>query len=205
MNLKNKMYIPQLSQQEKDSAGSSKESTVDSTNNNVYFTCGVTEESVSTLNKKLIEADMQCMALRSRFGIEDPEAIRIKLHISSYGGSVFAAWSAIDTILNSTTPVDTYVKGYAASAGTLMSVAGARRYITKNSYMLIHQLSSGHWGKYEELKDDMKNSETLMEHIKQHYMDRTSIPKTELKKILKHDLWWNAEKCVKYTLADRIV
>ena len=41
-----------------------------------------------------------------------------------------------------------------------------KRYIRKNACMLIHQLSGHMWGKFEEMKDDMKNSEMLMEKIK---------------------------------------
>ena len=34
--------------------------------------------------------------------------------------------------------------------------------------MLIHQLSSGMWGKFEDMKDDMKNNEMLMSKIIKH-------------------------------------
>ena len=36
----------------------------------------------------------------------------------------------------------TVIEGYTASAGTLISVYGRKRFIRKNTYMLIHQLSS---------------------------------------------------------------
>ena len=75
----------------------------------------------------------------------------------------------------------------------------------RHSYMLIHQLSSGMWGKYEELKDDMENNENLMKVIKDIYIKHTNIPKRELDKILKHDLWWDAKTCLKYGLIDEII
>ena len=71
--------------------------------------------------------------------------------------------------------------------------------------MLIHQLSSGMWGKYEELKDDMKKSEILMKRIREIYEERTKIPAKKLNEILKHDLWWDAETCLKYGLVDEII
>ena len=86
-----------------------------------------------------------------------------------------------------------------------MSVVGHRRLMHSHSYMLINQLSSGMWGKYEELKDDMENSENLMKVIKDIYIKHTNIPKRELDKILKHDLWWDAKTCLKYGLIDEII
>ena len=86
-----------------------------------------------------------------------------------------------------------------------MSVVGHRRLMHRHSYMLIHQLSAGMWGKYEELKDDMENNENLMKVIKDIYIKHTNIPKRELDKILKHDLWWDAKTCLKYGLIDEII
>ena len=45
----------------------------------------------------------------------------------------------------------------------------------------------------------------LMQIIKDIYDQRTKIPKREMDKILKHDLWWEAEKCLQYGLVDEII
>ena len=71
--------------------------------------------------------------------------------------------------------------------------------------MLIHQLSSVMWGKYEEMKDEMENLDLLMERIEEIYRAHCSIPKKELTEILKHDLWLDSAKCIKCGLADEIV
>lgn len=103
------------------------------------------------------------------------------------------------------TPVYTYIDGCAVSAGTIMSVCGKKRFMGENAYMLVHQLSSMHWGKYQELQDDMKNSDNLMKRIKKLYEEKTKIPKTKMDEILKHDLWWDAKTCLKYGLVDEIL
>jgi ATP-dependent Clp protease protease subunit len=71
--------------------------------------------------------------------------------------------------------------------------------------MLIHQLSAGSWGKYSDLVDDMENNTRLMEMIKKLYKEYTQVPDKELDEILKHDLWWDAEKCLEYGLVDKIL
>jgi len=70
--------------------------------------------------------------------------------------------------------------------------------------MLIHQLSSGSWGKMAELEDDFANNKKLMSKIKDIYKEHTEVPKKELSEILKHDLWWESDVCLKYGLVDEL-
>ena len=170
--------------------------------NRLYFYSEVTRSKNLTLNKSIVELANYYAAIGTNLSTEPAN---LYLHINSYGGSVFAGLSSVDYIINSKVPVTTIIDGCAASAATLMSVVGHRRLMHRHSYMLIHQLSSGMWGKYEELKDDMENNENLMKVIKDIYIKHTNIPKRELDKILKHDLWWDAKTCLKYGLIDEII
>jgi ATP-dependent protease ClpP protease subunit len=71
--------------------------------------------------------------------------------------------------------------------------------------MLIHQLSAMSWGKFRELQDDHINHTKLMETIKRIYDQYTKIPSKKLGEILDHDLWFDAETCIKYGLVDEIL
>jgi ATP-dependent protease ClpP protease subunit len=113
--------------------------------------------------------------------------------------------AAVDYIKNSKIPVHTIIDGCAASAATLMSCVAERRYMHKNACMLVHQLSGVMWGKFQEMEDDMENSKMLMDKIKNIYKEHTKIPKKELDNILKHDIWWEAEKCLEYGLIDELI
>ena len=103
------------------------------------------------------------------------------------------------------TPVYTYIDGFAASAATLISVVGKKRFITKNSLMLIHQLSGSDSGKYDELQDQMSNMKVLMDMIENIYLNHTYIQLNELEILLKKDIWLNAETCLKFGLVDEIL
>jgi ATP-dependent protease ClpP protease subunit len=138
----------------------------------------------------------------NNYGIENPV---IKLHITSYGGSVIAALSAIDCIQESKVPIHTIIDGYAASAATLISVHGVKRFIKKNASMLIHQLRSGVWGKMSEIEDDYLNLKKTDELIKKIYLDKTKLKKKDINNILKHDLDWNASECLENGLVDEIL
>ena len=55
-----------------------------------------------------------------------------------------------------------------------------------------------------EIEDSYKNLKGLMNRIKSHYKEYTTIPKDELKVMLKHDLWMNSDKCMEYGLVDEL-
>ena len=185
-----------------DDGDSESENRVSSANNRIYFYSEVNRTKVLSLNKNIQTIGTKLQNHANSLNIATPE---IYLHINSYGGSVFAGMAAVDYIRKSRADVVTVIDGCAASAATLMSVVGKRRLINEHSFMLIHQLSTSMWGKFEDLKDDMKNNELLMKVIKNIYEEHTKIPKKELSKILKHDLWWDAKTCLKYGLVDEII
>jgi ATP-dependent Clp protease protease subunit len=70
--------------------------------------------------------------------------------------------------------------------------------------MLIHQLSSECWGKMSEIEDEVSNLKALMVKLKSVYKEHTGIPKNELKRLLKHDLWLNSEQSIEYGLVDEV-
>jgi ATP-dependent Clp endopeptidase proteolytic subunit ClpP len=169
--------------------------------NHVYFYSEVSRESIFDLNMLLKEVEEENIITANKLNI-DP--IPIYLHINSYGGSVFAGFAAIDMIISCKVPVYTIIEGCAASAATMMSIVGAKRFIRPNSYMLVHQLSSGCWGKMNEIEDEYENLKELMKNIKSIYEKYAKIPKKDLTDVLKHDLWWNPEKCMSYGLVDEL-
>ena len=188
---------------ESDNPSNDDNNVVTSINNNIYFYSEVSRAKNLELNKKLVSLSTQLVNRSNSLGVTGHAPI--KLHINSYGGSLFAGFSSVDYVLNCPVPVHSIVDGCAASAATLFSVVAEKRYMNKHSFMLIHQLSSGMWGNYESLKDEMENYDLLMETIKNIYTEHTKIPKKILNQILKKDLWFDAETCLKHGLIDEII
>lgn len=170
-------------------------------NNHIYYYSSVNKKTVQELNIKLKEVENKLMNKYKDFNQHQEY---IYLHINSFGGSVFSAFSVIDTIKNLRIPVVSIIEGAAASAATLISVACDYRIIYETSYMLIHQLSSGSWGKMSELEDEMENLKELMNAIRKIYKEHTNIPDGEIDDILKRDIWWNAEISFSKGLVDEI-
>jgi ATP-dependent Clp protease protease subunit len=170
-------------------------------NNHIYFYSEVDRDSIFELIMLIREAEEENMITSLKLHIDN---VPIFLHINSNGGIIFEAFNAIDVIKSCRVPVYTIIEGATASAGTLISVVGIKKYICPNAYMLIHQLSSTCWGKMSEIEDEFKNLQELMDKIKDIYKKHTKISKKELEELLKHDIWLNSEKSLKYGLADEI-
>lgn len=167
--------------------------------NHIYFHAEVDRGSVFEMIEHLRTCELDNIVTAHNLCLDE---IPIYLHINSFGGSLFDAMTAIDAIQSCKVPVYTVIEGATASAGTLMSVVGTKRYMRPNAYMLIHQLSAGSWGKMAELEDEFENNKVLMDKIKNIYREHAAIPKKELADILKHDLWWDFETCKRYGLVD---
>lgn len=178
------------------------DSTVYSQHNHIYFRTGVNKTSIEKLLKEIRKLNHEYEELTKDKLIGSCSPAVIYLHISSYGGDVLEAYKAIDAIERSTMPVHTIVNGYAASAGSMMAICGKKRYMTPHSYILIHELSSGSYGKFKELKDSFTNFKTWMTDIAKLYAKRTKISVKKFDEYSKHDLWWGYKKCKKLGLVD---
>lgn len=173
-----------------------------SKNNRIYFYDSVDKGSITELIKLLgdIEEKHLDYAIKNKC---DPAPIY--LHINSYGGHVFQAFNAVDYIERMRVPVYTVIDGCAASAATIISVVGKKRFIGKYSFMLVHQLSSSFWGKLDKIEDEVENLRKLMTTIKNIYKKHTKMDKRRLDTILSKDLWWSSEECISQGLIDEIL
>lgn len=171
-------------------------------NNTIYFYSEVYRDKVLRLNK---EIDILSTNLLHTAAMQKSESPSIFLKINSRGGDLLCGFSASDAILSCKSPVITVVEGLCASAATLISVVGKERWITRNSMMLIHQLSSIMWGTYEEFEDHKKNIDKQMDMIRKLYLTYTKLDDKKLKELLKRDLLLDAEECLNLGLVDKII
>lgn len=186
-------------------SGSQGGSSVRVTENTIFFYADITEPNALEVNQALCDLDAKLTNTANFLGLGSVATPHINLRINSYGGSLFAGLAILDVIRNLKCNVHTYVDGAAASAATIISIAGTQRFIGKNSMMLIHQLTTGNYGKYSELEDDMENNKRLMKMIKDIYKQYTKVPMKNIDEILKHDLWFDSAKCLELGLVDNVI
>jgi len=178
-------------------------SVLEEVDNRIYFYAEIDRENILQLNKSLREKSN--LNIATAIQQESINPVPIYLHILSYGGNIFTGLAAMDEILKSKVDIYTIVDGCCASAATFLSVVGKKRFIKEHAFMLIHQLTGFMWGKYSEMTDSMQNFDHIMKTIKTVYKRFTKVPEEQLDGILDHDIWWDAETCLKYGLVDEII
>tara|TARA_B100001758_G_C18246934_1_gene523654 strand:+ start:85 stop:705 length:621 start_codon:yes stop_codon:yes gene_type:complete len=171
--------------------------TIFSNGNKVYFYQDITGETILKLKKVIEKILVELEEIRLKFHTES----HIELHIYSNGGDVFVGLDMYNYIRQLSVPVYTYIDGMIASAATFVYLAGDKRFISDYNHVLIHQLSTSFWGKYEDLMDEFNNSKSLMECIRDLYKKNTKIPKDKLNNLLKRELLLNTQECIKYKVA----
>jgi len=181
----------------------------------VYFSDRITYESAHTLNVLLRQCESDILEdvkdaedymrkgkVKNVNVLVEPKPIILVL--TTNGGLVHAAFSVVDTIESMKVPVNTVVSGYVASAGTLISLAGNKRFMTPNSFMMCHEIRSGFWGRYSDVRVEHENITKLMAHIIEYYCTKTKITKERMADMLRTDNDLNAKECLDIGLIDKI-
>jgi len=169
--------------------------------NHIYFTEDIDCNTAFNLNKELRNLDVK---LRMDAISTNTDPRPIYLHLTTDGGYIHSAFSIIDCMKSLKVPVYTVIDGFVASAGTLISVHGDKRFIRENAYVLIHELRSGFWGKMTYLNEEHQNCKKIQEHLTKIYLEKTKLTKNRLATILKKDLQFNAEEALNMGMVDEV-
>ncbi len=179
--------------------------TVETVDNHIYFYADVDSDRCLALVRAVREVDAQLRAEYLTRGMEGMPATPIWLHIHSYGGDLFAGFSVADQLSMIKSPIHTVIEGVTASAATLISLSGDKRFILPNSFMLIHQLSSAIWGTHEQFKDEMDFQKKAMDRLTDFYVKRCNLTDKKVRKLLTRDSWLDAEACLENGFVDQIM
>ena len=175
--------------------------TIEKEKNHIYFYSDVSDVTCLDLSRKINDLNKELLKYSIEYDTPPPS---IFLHINSQGGDLLSAFGVVDVIKNSRVPIISIVTGAAASAATIISMVCHKRYITKHSFMLVHQLSAVFQGKYEEIKDDFNNDKKFMDLLYTLYTEHTKMSEKKIKDVLKHDIWWGSSECIEHGLVDGI-
>jgi ATP-dependent Clp protease protease subunit len=134
----------------------------------------------------------------------------IPVVIDSYGGQVYSLMSMISSIRNSEIPVATIVEGKAMSCGVILFSCGHEglRFVTPEATLMIHDVSSGAFGKNEEIQASAKETNRLNQMIYTILADNCKKPRDyftrEVKRRGRADWYVTPNKAVKMGIADQI-
>lgn len=132
----------------------------------------------------------------------------VTVHINSPGGDVIAGaeiYSALrEHSMNGEGSVTVIVTGIAASAASIIAMAGDRILMHPVAYMMIHNPWTVAMGDAKELRKAAKVLDVIAEGLVSTYQARTGKDKEELEKMLANETWMSAATCVEEGFADEI-
>lgn len=117
----------------------------------------------------------------------------ITVLLNSPGGSVFAGLSIFDTLLalrQAGHEVTTIGYGYAASMGGILLQAGDVRMMSPNSFLMIHEVSSGVRGTVSDVEDQTKFMQKLQNRALDILSERSTLSRETIKRKSKRTDWW---------------
>jgi len=129
----------------------------------------------------------------------------IKLLINSIGGCVSDGLAILDVMEAIKSPVYTFITGTAMSMAALISICGARRFITSNGVWMNHESRTEHKDYLGRLHDrlawDLKQENDLNTII----LNRTKLTSKEIEQCNSGELWFGAKETVEKGICDEIL
>ena len=129
----------------------------------------------------------------------------IEVHINSGGGDVYAG-SEINTALRSYSgKVVVKIVGIAASAASVIAMAGDEVEISPTAQIMIHNVSSNVSGDHNALLHEAEVLEGFNKSIANAYIYKTGKALDDLLSLMDKTTWFDAESAVNQGFADKIM
>jgi ATP-dependent Clp protease protease subunit len=125
--------------------------------------------------------------------------------INSPGGDVFAAAQIYNMLMEYKGKVTVKIDGIAASAASVIAMAGGEVQMSPVSCMMIHNPATIAIGDADEMLRAKSMLDEVKESIINAYAKKTGLPRKELSKYMNAESWFNAHKAVELGFADAVL
>ena len=142
----------------------------------------------------------QCRRSIQKANGEDLEVI-----INSPGGDVFSGSEIYTLLKDYSGNVVVKIVGVAASAASIVAMAGKKVMMSPTTEMMIHNVSSCACGDYRDFEHESKVLKDYNSTIANAYMIKSGMTKEELLSMMDEESWLTPEKALEYKLIDEIM
>ena len=131
----------------------------------------------------------------------------ISFYINSPGGVVTAGLAMYDTMQYVRPDISTVCIGQAASAGSLLLMAGApgKRYALPNAKVMVHQPSGGFQGQATDIEIHAKEILATRQRLNEIYARHTGQSIEVIEDAMERDRFMNPEEAREFGLLDAVV
>lgn len=133
---------------------------------------------------------------------EDKDVV---ININSPGGDVFEAATIYNLLAQHKGDVTVNILGLAASAASVIAMAGDTINISKIGFLMIHNAWSIVMGNKDDLREAADILELFDKSILAAYASRASIDENKIAKMMNNETWIGADDAIEYGFADAII
>ena len=129
----------------------------------------------------------------------------LTLWINSPGGDVFAAAQIYNMLMDYKDNVTVNIDGIAASAASVIAMAGTTVNMSPVAMMMIHNPMTVAIGDSKEMEKAIAMLSEVKESILNAYEIKTSLSRAKISRLMDAETWMNAKKAVELGFADSIL
>lgn len=129
----------------------------------------------------------------------------VTVWLNSPGGDVFAASQIYNMLREYKGNVTVKIDGLAASAASVIAMAGDQILMSPVAMMMIHNPSTVIFGEACDLQSGIDMLSEVKESIINAYEQKTGLSRTKISKMMDAETWFSANNAVELGFADRVL
>jgi ATP-dependent protease ClpP protease subunit len=126
----------------------------------------------------------------------NPNYSRIAVRINSPGGDAFEGIAILNLLKAQKRPVNVFIDGIAASAASIIAMAGDTITMGSSAMMMIHNAWTVCMGDGDDMRKCGDTLDRISESVGQAYVDKTGKTAKEVKSLMDAETWMGAQECV---------
>ena len=129
----------------------------------------------------------------------------ITIWLNSPGGDCIAASQIYSMLMDYPGEVTVKVDGIAASAASVIAMAGTKVLMAPTALMMVHNPMTMAWGDRSEMTKAIEMLDEVKESIVNAYEIKTGLSRARISHLMDAETWMNAKKAIELGFADGIL
>lgn len=129
----------------------------------------------------------------------------ITIWLNSPGGDCIAASQIYSMLVDYQGDVTVKIDGLAASAASVIAMAGTKVLMSPTSLMMIHNPATTAFGDHKDMAKAIEMLDEVKESIINAYETKTKLSRTQLSHMMDSETWMNAKKALELGFIDGII
>jgi ATP-dependent Clp endopeptidase proteolytic subunit ClpP len=139
-----------------------------------------------------------------RAELDKVSAKKLSVEINSPGGDVFAGLAIYNMLKYSGKDIKTRVMGVAASAASIIMMAGDTREMPRNTFVMVHNAAGVTFGNADEHRATAELLDKIGDGLVATYVGATGMDEEKIRALLSEDTWMTADEALENGFATAV-